>query len=124
MKGRAKVLDSRFMEFIEYLQKMGELQNMVRMIDSFAEMRDREYDVPNIESNQVNNNGIDLLFPFWRNGWIEIREIDKRRKDWHIKEYTLRVRLDEIAAYFEQENPQQFNSSVYTICKRNAQIHA
>ena len=32
MRGRAKVLDSRFMEFIECLQKIGELKNMVRMI--------------------------------------------------------------------------------------------
>lgn len=124
MKGRAKVLDSRFMEFIEYLQKIGELQNTVRMIDSLAGMRNDESDELNIGPNQVNNNGIGLLFPFWRNGWIEIRETDRRGKDWHIKEYALSVRLDEISAYFEQERRQQFGSSGYPISKQNAQIPA
>ncbi len=38
MKGRAKLLDSGFREFIEYLQKMGELHNILRMIDSFYGM--------------------------------------------------------------------------------------
>jgi hypothetical protein len=87
MKGRAKLLDSGFMEFIEYLQKMGELQNILRMIDSY----------------NVENSGFHMLYSFWRKGWIEIRETDKRRKDWHIKEYALLVRLEEIAAYCAQE---------------------
>ena len=32
MKGRARVLDSRYLEFIEYLKKLGEQQNIARMI--------------------------------------------------------------------------------------------
>lgn len=124
MKGRAKVLDSRFMEFIEYLQKIGELQNTVRMIESLADMRNIEYEDLNIESDQKNNRGIDLLFPFWQNGWIEIRETDRRGKNWHIKEYALLFRLEEIGAYFDQKNHQRIRSSAYTMSKQKARITA
>jgi len=32
MRERARILDSRYLEFIEYLQKLGELQSLSRMI--------------------------------------------------------------------------------------------
>jgi len=124
MKGRAKVLDSRFIKFVENLQKIGELQNTVRMIDSLAEMKNVEYGDLNIESNKKNNSGIDLLLPFWQNGWIEIRETDRRGKNWHIKEYALLFRLKEIAAYFEQKKHQRIRSSAYTMSEQNARITA
>lgn len=103
MKGRAKVLDSGYQEFVEYLQKIGELDSTVRMIYSLSssgdgysiELQNRDY--PEIAG--VNG----LLFSFWQRGWIEIRERDRKGKDWHKKEYSLLVRLDEIADYCAQE---------------------
>ena len=153
MRGRAKVLDSRFMEFIECLQKIGELKNMVRMIDSLAEIKNNGYEGPhivanigsnigpnigsdiglnngsdiglnnssNIKSNRTNNNGIDLLYPFWQNGWIQIRETDRKGKDWHIKEYSLLIRLEEIVAYFEQDNHERLLSAGYAKFEQDAQ---
>ncbi|MBK7385367.1 MAG: hypothetical protein IPI63_01015 [Methanothrix sp.] len=185
MRGRAKVLDSRFMEFIECLQKIGELKNMVRMIDSLAEIKNNGYEwlhiepnigsniglnigsdiglnngsdiglnngsdiglnigsdiglnngsdirlnngsdiglnnSSNIKSNRTNNNGIDLLYPFWQNGWIQIRETERKGKDWHIKEYSLSIRLEEIVAYFEQDSHERLLSAGYAEFEQDAQ---
>ncbi len=41
MKGRARVLDSRYLEFIEYLKDLGEQQNVTRMIHRLSKP---EYD--------------------------------------------------------------------------------
>jgi|GEM_PF-822598 len=149
------------MEFIECLQKIGELKNMVRMIDSLAEIKNNGYEGPhivanigsnigpnigsdiglnigsdiglnngsdiglnnssNIKSNRTNNNGIDLLYPFWQNGWIQIRETDRKGKDWHIKEYSLLIRLEEIVAYFEQDNHERLLSAGYAKFEQDAQ---
>jgi len=124
MKGRAKVLDSGFIEFIEYLQKIGELNNMVRIIEGLAEMKNEEYENLKIDSDLTSNSGIDLLFPFWRNGWIEIRETERKGKDRHMKEYALLIRLEEIAAYFDQKNRQHIGLSRPTVSRQNTEIPA
>ena len=89
MKGRAKLLDSGFREFIEYLQKMGELHNILRMIDSFNGMNEKDCSELDTGRYYEEKSGFNMLFSFWRKGWIEIRETERRRKDWPIKEYTL-----------------------------------
>jgi predicted transcriptional regulator len=121
MKGRAKLLDSRFMEFIEYLQKMGELHNILRMIDSFYGMNGMDCSELDTGHYNVENSEFIMLFSFWRKGWIEIRETERRRKDWHIKEYALLVRLDEIAAYCAQEKHQDqgFSPSDYPMPRQD-----
>ena len=119
MKGRAKLLDSGFMEFIKYLQKMGELHNILRMIDSFYGMNGMDCSELDTRHYTVENSEFIMLFPFWRKGWIEIRETERRRKDWHIKEYALLVRLDEIAAYCAQEKHQGFSPSDYPMPRQD-----
>lgn len=124
MKGRARVLDSGFLEFVEYLQKIGELQNTVRIIDSFSETRAEEGEAQHSEFYQANKSGIDLLFPFWRKGWIEIRETERKGKDRQIKEYALLLHLEEIADYFSQEKDHRTRSSGYPLSKQNSGIFA
>ena len=112
MKGRAKVLDSGFMEFVEYLQKIGELHNTLRMIDRLRERHSEDYKELDLEHHNQKidhqkierESGFNMLFSFWRKGWIEIREIDRRGKDWHRKEYTLLVRLEQIVEYCASKN--------------------
>jgi len=36
-----------------------------------------------------------MMYSFCQRGWIEIREIEKKRKNGPGKEYTLKVRLDD-----------------------------
>ena len=124
MKGRARVLDSGFLEFVEYLQKIGELQNTVRIIDSFSETRAEEGEAQHNEFYRANKSGIDLLFPFWRKGWIEIRETERKGKDRQIKEYALLLHLEEIADYFAQEKDHRTRSSGYPLSKRDSGIFA
>jgi len=119
MKGRAKLLDSGFLEFIEYLQKMGELRNILRMIDSFNGMNEKDCSELDTGRYYGEKSGFDMLLSFWRKGWIEIRETDRRRKDWHIREYSLLVRLEEIAAYCAQEKHQGFSPSEYPMPRQD-----
>jgi len=106
MKGRAKLLDSGFREFIEYLQKMGELHNILRMIDSFYSMNGMDCSELDTGHYNVEKGGFDMLLSF-------------RRKDWHIKEYALLVRLDEIAAYCAQGKHQGFSPSDYPMPRQD-----
>ena len=124
MKGRARVLDSGFLEFVEYLQKIGELQNTVRIIDSFSETKAEKGEAQHNEFYRANKSGIDLLFPFWRKGWIEIRETERKGKDRQIKEYALLLHLEEIADYFAQEKDHRTRSSGYPLSKRDSGIFA
>ena len=103
MKERARVLDSGYLEFIEYLKKLGEQQNVTRMIHRLS---NTEYDEaetvrigPDLEMDVADR----IMYSFWQKGWIEIREMEKKRKNGQGKEYTLKVRLEEIVDYFAQE---------------------
>ena len=44
-----------------------------------------------------------MMYSFWRRGWIEIREIDKKRENGHGNEYIIRVRLRRIVEYFGEQ---------------------
>jgi predicted transcriptional regulator len=103
MKGRARVLDSRYMEFIEYLEQLGEQQNVTRMIHRLS---NPEYDaVESVKTGLVMEMGGEdkMMYSFWQKGWIEIREMETKRKDGRDREYTLMVRLGRIVDYFAQE---------------------
>ena len=103
MKGRARVLDSRYLEFIEYLKKFGEHQNVTRMIHRLS---NPEYDaVETAKTGLVMEMGEadKMIYSFWQKGWIEIREMEKTGKDGLDKEYILKVRLGKIVDYFAQE---------------------
>lgn len=103
MKGRARVLDSRYMEFIEYLEQLGEQQNVTRMIHRLS---NPEYDaVESVKTGLVMEMGGEdkMMYSFWQKGWIEIREMETKRKDGRDREYILMVRLGRIVDYFAQE---------------------
>lgn len=112
------------MEFVEYLQKIGELHNILKMINSFNE---RECEAcAELRSGRYNEKegGFNMLFSFWKKGWIEIRETDRRGRDWHRKEYALLIRLEEIAAYCSQKKCQSVRASEYTMPGRNMELVA
>jgi predicted transcriptional regulator len=103
MKGRARVLDSRYLEFIEYLKDLGEQQNVTRMIHRLS---NPEYDaVETVKIGLVMEmGGTDkMIYSFWQKGWIEIRVIENKGRNGCSKEYTLKVRLGKIVDYFAQE---------------------
>ena len=103
MRGRARVLDSRYLEFIEYLKKFGEHQNVTRMIHRLS---NPEYDaVETAKTGLVMEMGEadKMIYSFWQKGWIEIREMEKKGKDGLDKEYILKVRLGKIVDYFAKE---------------------
>ena len=54
MKGRAKVLNSKFMEFIEYLQKIGELHNIMKIIDSISVKKTENCEKLHTELDEAN----------------------------------------------------------------------
>jgi len=91
------------------------------MIDSFNGMNEKDCSELDTGRYYEEKSGFNMLFSFWRKGWIEIRETDRRRKDWHIKEYALLVRLDEIAAYCAQEKHQDqgFSPSDYPMPRQD-----
>lgn len=124
MKGRAKVLDSGFMEFIEYLQKIGELHNILRMIDSFNESEAEGRADLNSGQHSEKEGEFNMLFSFWRKGWIEIRETDRRGKDWHRKEYALLIRLEEISAYCSEKKRHGVRASGYPMPGHNMEVIA
>jgi predicted transcriptional regulator len=47
------------------------------------------------------------IYSFWQKGWIEIREMEKKRKNGCDKEYILKVRLEDIVDYFAQERQER-----------------
>ncbi len=117
MKGRARVLDSRYLEFIEYLKNLGEQQNVTRMIHRLS---NPEYDA--VETVHI---GLDIdmemsgadkmMYSFWQKGWIEIREMENRGRNGRSKEYTLKVRLEKIVDYFAQERRDRSARAEFTL---------
>jgi len=53
-----------FREFIEYLQKMGELHNILRMIDSFYSMNGMDCSELDTGHYNVEKGGFDMLLSF------------------------------------------------------------
>jgi len=88
MKARGRLLDSRYLEFLDYLQRMGQLQSITRMI--------------NCLSGQQDGDTIYSMYSFWRKGWIEVRETEKMSKTGLEKEYAVKVRLASLEEFFRQ----------------------
>ena len=63
-----------------------------------------------------------MLFFSWQKGWIEIRETERRGKDWHRKEYALLVQLEEIAAYCAQEKSRGFKPAGYSLSEQDVEV--
>lgn len=105
MKGAAvRVLDDRYLEFIAALQKLGEFRSVARMIVRISGALGTEEELdediaPESLRPEVNR----AIHALWKKGWIEIREIRRVSKYGPKKDYRLKVCLDRIENYFEQE---------------------
>ncbi len=105
MKGAAvRVLDDRYLEFIAALQKLGEFRSVARMIVRISGALGTEEELdediaPESLRPEVNR----AIHALWKKGWIEVREIRRVSKYGPKKDYRLKVCLDRIENYFEQE---------------------
>jgi predicted transcriptional regulator len=105
MKGTAtKILDSRYSDFIETLQKLGELQSMTRIIARLSHQEDESCQVMEENLDPGEQDGFSIMHAFWQMCWLEVREITKQSKCGLRRKYVLKVCLEEIAVYFKQEN--------------------
>jgi len=102
MRERARVLDSRYLEFIEYLQKLGELQSIARMIarlcgqDEPAIKMSEKYGQEFLKKETISSR---MMYLFWQKRWIEVREIEKRRDYGLMREYVITLNLKDIFDY-------------------------
>lgn len=121
MKGRARVLDSRYLEFIEYLKKLGEQQNIVRIIHRLS---NQQYEAGGeLAGFHMEKSDADkMMYSFWQRGWIEIREMEKQGKNGHGKEYTLKVRLDEIVEYLNHEREGRSAGAKISLSKQEVPV--
>jgi len=99
MRGRARILDSRYIEFIEYLQKLGELQSITRMITDLSYQENEAWERSEAINKQQEIDASKMMYSFWQRGWIEIREIEKKRENGQVKEYIITVSLKKIVEY-------------------------
>lgn len=99
-----RILDDGFMEFIEVLQSLGELQSVIRLVAHLSSAdeppEDADLDLREIEASTA-------MRALWENGWIEVREVKRQSKGILRRAYTIRMNLEKIARYFEQEKAQR-----------------
>jgi predicted transcriptional regulator len=62
-----------------------------------------------------------MMYSFWQKGWIEIREMEKRR-DGRDKEYILKVRLGKIVDYFAQARRERSTRSESSFSMQRIQV--
>jgi predicted transcriptional regulator len=113
MRERVRILDSRYLEFIEYLQKLGELQSITRMITNLSSQENESWEKTKSGYEQQEKDASKMIYSFWRRGWIEIREIEKKRETGQGKEYIIKVRLKKIVEYFGEEKLDRSARSKY-----------
>ena len=105
MKGRAKLLDSGFREFIEYLQKMGELHNILRMIDSFYSMNGMDCSELDTGHYNVEKGGFDMVHGKRVNRSSRYRLSEEKLS----QEYSLTI-VEKINGKYEREKEGKGNS--------------
>lgn len=104
MKGTVvRVLDDRYLEFIEALRDLGELGSLARLITDLSGAGEES-------CGDAGGGGVPLrpvvhrsMHAFWARGWIEVREVTRKSKYGLKRNYRLKVSLDKIAEHFEQE---------------------
>lgn len=125
MRGRARVLDSRYMEFIEYLKKFGEQQSIARMIYRLSITEHEAGETTLSDLNMEKSEADKMMYSFWQRGWIQIREIEKKGKNGLEKEYALKVRLEEIVEYFAHERQMARSAgSHFSLSRQKEQVLA
>ena len=108
------LLDSGYWEFIDTLERLGELESIASMINQLSHY---ENDLLNQAGllNQLKDNPLSfgesktslMIYEFWKNGWINACEVKSKCKNKDAKRYKLKICLDEISGYFAQEIPER-----------------
>jgi len=100
MRGSAvRTRDDRYIEFINDLQSLGELQNVIRLIAQRSSI-----DLEKLEASTA-------MRALWENGSIKLHEAKRIRKGTLKSAFKLSIDLDKISYYFEQERIQRSNLS-------------
>ena len=105
----ARTLDDRYIEFINDLQSLGELQNVIRLIAQRSSIN-----LSNVDTIS-DNTCLDLekleattaMRALWENGSIELREAKRIKKGTLKRAFKLSINLDKISRHFEQEKSQK-----------------
>ena len=104
-----RTLDDRYMEFINDLQSLGELQNVIRLIAQRSSIDLSNVDVKpddtNIDLEKLEANT--AMRALWENGSIELHEAKKIRRGTLKRAFKLSINLDKISRHFEQERTQR-----------------
>jgi len=104
MRGTAvRVLDGRYLEFIEALRSLGELGSITRLIADLSRAGEESCGDADPGGGSVRPETNRDIHAFWMMGWIEVREITRNSKYGPKKSYRLKVCLDKISGHFEQE---------------------
>jgi hypothetical protein len=106
VKGRRiKVFDDSYCDFLDVLQKLGELGRLQTLI---YRLEGRDEEAPDCHPDchpwteeELGRNRAGALHTFWDRGWIEVREIHTERKSGPVRQYRVQVRLDKIGQYFD-----------------------
>lgn len=112
-RGKAmELLDSGYWEFIDILDRLGELGSTAGMINQLSHYEDDSLNRTGL-LNQLRNNPLSfresktsiMIYEFWKNGWIDACEVKSKCKNKDAKRYRLKICLKEISGYFAQKAP-------------------
>ncbi len=98
-----KMLDNRYVEFIEDLESLGELRNVTRLVAHLLNADEIPFDDAETDQELREIEASAAIRTLWENGWIEVREVKRESKGGLRKAYALRIYMEKIARYFEQE---------------------
>jgi predicted transcriptional regulator len=106
MRGTAvRILDERYLEFIEALRSLGELGSITRLIADLSRAGEEPCD--DAGGGLIRPEMNKTLHAFWTMGWIEVREVTRKGKYGLKRNYRLKVSLDKISGHFEQGRMRQ-----------------
>ena len=108
-----RTLDDRYMEFINDLQSLGELQNVIRLIAQRSSIAPSNVDVRS-DNTVIDHEKLEAstaMRALWENGSIKLHEAKRLRKGTLRSAFKLSINLDKISSYFEQERIQGSNLS-------------
>jgi predicted transcriptional regulator len=109
-----KLLDSGYWEFIDTLERLGELESTASMINQLSHHENGPLNQAG-SLNQLKDHHLSfgesktsiMIYEFWKNGWIDACEVKSKCKNKDAKRYKLKICLDEISGYFAQERPER-----------------
>jgi predicted transcriptional regulator len=100
-----RTLDDRYMEFINDLKSLGELQNVISLIVQRSSTDLSNVDVPSNDTDLDLRNleASTAMRELWENGSIELLKAKRFRKGTLKRAFKLNINLEKISRHFEQE---------------------